>query len=227
MFVRVETRRRRHLPWATLAIVSACLLLFLFEGRSGGSERNGLLAELGTIPTRLVTAWHSGGIGWLREVQRLFTGLFLHADWPHLIGNLVFVLIFGFASERLLGSLRFLALFLLCGALANLAGAVVYAEVSGPIIGSSGAVSAIVGAYITLFPQARLGLVIPLGFYFEFVRMPASILIGLWILTQFLFVIVGPESSALAWPIHVAGFILGMLFAFLSRPAIARRLRND
>ena len=227
MFVRVETRRRRHPPWATLSIVIACLGLFLVEASGDRILRNGLLSDLGTVPVRLVTAWNSSDLSWLHELPRLFTGLFLHADWPHLIGNLVFVLIFGFASERLLGSLRFLTLFLICGALANLAGAAIYAQMNVPIIGSSGAVSAIVGAYITLFPRARLGLVIPLGFVFEFVRMPASAFIGLWILIQFLFVVVGPETSALTWPVHVAGIIFGMIFAFLSRPAIARRLRGS
>jgi membrane associated rhomboid family serine protease len=225
MFVRVETRRKPHAPWATLSIVIACLVLSVIEV-SGLDPDRALASELGTVPARLVASVHAEGHGWLVETRRLFTGLFLHADWPHLIGNMIFILIFGFASERLLGSLRFLALFLICGALANLIGAGIYSKLSSPIIGSSGAVSAIVGAYITLFPRARLGLVIPLGFYFEFVRMPASALIGIWILIQFLFVIVGPDSGALAWPVHVAGFVLGMGFAFLSRPAIARRLRS-
>lgn len=224
MFVRVETRRRPHVPWSTLGIVLACVVLSLIEV-VGLDPGRALDRELGTVPARLIASMHAEGSAWLIEMRRLFTGLFLHADWPHLIGNLIFILIFGFASERLLGSLRFLALFLVCGALANLIGASVYSTLNQPIIGSSGAVSAIVGAYITLFPRARLGLVIPLGFYFEFVRMPASALIGIWILIQFLFVIAGPESSALAWPVHVAGFVLGMGFAFLSRPAIARRLR--
>jgi membrane associated rhomboid family serine protease len=225
MFVRVDTRRRPHAPWATIGIVLLCLALSIIEV-SGVDPGRALATELGTVPVRLVASIHADGNAWLVETRRLFTGLFLHGDWPHLIGNMIFVLIFGFASERLLGSLRFLALFLICGALANLVGAGIYSTLSVPIIGSSGAVSAIVGAYITLFPRARLGLVIPLGFYFEFVRMPASALIGLWILIQVLFVIVGPDSGALAWPVHVAGFVFGIGFAFLSRPSIARRLRS-
>jgi membrane associated rhomboid family serine protease len=224
VFVRVETRRRAHPPWATLGIVIVCVALSFVEVSGRDPERL-LAAELGTVPARLMNALAFDDGSWAIELRRLFTGLFLHADWPHLLGNMVFVLIFGFASERLLGSLRFLLLFLVCGALANLVGAGIYATLNSPIIGSSGAVSAIVGAYITLFPRARLGLVIPLGLVFEFVRMPASALIGLWILIQVLFVIVGPEF-ALAWPVHVAGFLFGMAFAFLSRPAIARRLRG-
>lgn len=224
MFVRVETRRRAHPPWATLGIVIACVALSLYQVLEPAAQQT-IPVALGTVPTRLIQAMALSDNSWLIELRRLFSGLFVHADWPHLIGNMVFVLIFGFASERILGSLRFLLLFLLCGALANLAGAMIYSTLAAPIIGSSGAVSAIVGAYITLFPRARLGLVIPLGFYLEFVRMPASVLIGIWILIQFLFIIASPQSGAVAWPVHVAGFVFGVLYAFLSRPAIARRLR--
>ena len=224
MFVRVETRRRAHPPWATLGIVIACVALSLYQVLEPAARQT-IPVALGTVPTRLIQAMALSDNSWLIELRRLFSGLFVHADWPHLIGNMVFVLIFGFASERILGSLRFLLLFLLCGALANLAGAMIYSTLAAPIIGSSGAVSAIVGAYITLFPRARLGLVIPLGFYLEFVRMPASVLIGIWILIQFLFIIASPQSGAVAWPVHVAGFVFGVLYAFLSRPAIARRLR--
>lgn len=224
MFVRVETRRRAHPPWATLGIVIACIALSLYQVLEPAARQT-IPVALGTVPTRLIQAMALSDNSWLIELRRLFSGLFVHADWPHLIGNMVFVLIFGFASERILGSLRFLLLFLLCGALANLAGAMIYSTLAAPIIGSSGAVSAIVGAYITLFPRARLGLVIPLGFYLEFVRMPASVLIGIWILIQFLFIIASPQSGAVAWPVHVAGFVFGVLYAFLSRPAIARRLR--
>jgi membrane associated rhomboid family serine protease len=87
-------------------------------------------------------------------------------------------------------------------------------------------VSAIVGAYFALFPRARLGLVLPLGLFLEFVRIPAPALIGFWILLQFLFTFVGPAYGAVAWWTHIAGFAVGILLALVSRPAIARRLRQ-
>jgi membrane associated rhomboid family serine protease len=113
-----------------------------------------------------------------------------------------------------------------CGALSNLAGAWTLGQTSAPIIGASGAVSAIVGAWITLFPRANLGLVLPLGLYLEFVRVPASLLIGFWALLQVMFSFVGPSFGAVAWTVHLAGFLFGALFALASRPALARRQRN-
>lgn len=226
MFVRIASRRKPVRPWVTVLAVAIGVVLFVAENQLTDSRKGSLLVAYGTVPTRLLSALHAPGWSGLAEASKLFSSLFLHADWPHLLGNMVFLLIFGSAAERSLGSLRFFFLMLICGALANLAGAFIYPHLSAPIIGSSGAVSAIVGAYITLFPRARLGLVIPLGFFIEFVRIPALTLIGLWILIQILFVIVGPETGALAWPIHLIGFVSGVAYAYASRPGIARRLRN-
>ncbi|MGA9421916.1 MAG: rhomboid family intramembrane serine protease, partial [Rhodanobacteraceae bacterium] len=151
---------------------------------------------------------------------------FIHADWLHLTGNLLFLIVFGVTAERALGFGRFLLLFVIGGALANLVGALTLAGTSAPIVGSSGAVSAVVGAYLALFPRARLGLVLPLGLFLEFVRVPAPLLIGFWILLQLMFTYVGPAFGAVAWWTHIAGFLIGLLFALLSRGAVARRLRG-
>ena len=110
------------------------------------------------------------------------------------------------------------------GALANLVGALTLAGTNAPIVGSSGAVSAVVGAYLALFPRARLGLVLPLGLFLEFVRIPAPLLIGFWAGLQLLFTYVGPAFGEVAWWTHIAGFLIGIVFALLSRPAIARRI---
>jgi membrane associated rhomboid family serine protease len=156
----------------------------------------------------------------------LLTALFIHVAWVHLLSNLLFLVIFGLSAERALGSSRFLALFLLGGVFANLVGALTLSDVTRPIIGCSGAVSAVVGAYLALFPRARLGLVLPLGLYLEFVRVPASLLIGIWVLLQLLFTYAGPGFGAVVWWCHIAGFVFGIVFALLSRDAIVRRLRG-
>jgi membrane associated rhomboid family serine protease len=95
------------------------------------------------------------------------------------------------------------------------------------VIGASGAISAIIGAYMTLFPGARLGLVLPLGVFLEFVRMPAIVLIGLWVLVQVAFSVVGDHYGRIAWVVHLAGFVSGVVFALASRQAISRRLRQN
>jgi len=222
VFVKVEQRQRKQPPWATIAIIAICVAMFLWLAIEPVDVRAQLLRQWGTVPAVLA----SESVPLPLRLLRLLTALFIHADWLHLIGNLLFLMIFGLSAERVLGSRRFLTLFLLGGALANLAGALMLANASAPIIGSSGAVSAIVGAYFALFPRARLGLVLPLGLFLEFVRIPAAALIGFWILLQILFTFAGPTFGAVVWWTHIAGFAVGILFALVSRPGIARRLRQ-
>ncbi|MBZ0222678.1 MAG: rhomboid family intramembrane serine protease [Dokdonella sp.] len=227
MFVQLPSRRRSALPLATLLIVAACVVVFLWLASLPTEQRAATITHWGTVPTTLLDS----NTAWLQQLlelraMRLVSALFIHADWLHLTGNLLFLIVFGVSAERVLGSLRFLLLFVLGGALANLFGALMLAGTSAPIIGSSGAVSAVVGAYLALFPRARLGLVLPLGFFLEFVRVPAVLLIGFWAALQLLFTYVGPAFGAVAWWTHVGGFIIGIALALLSRPAIARRLRQ-
>lgn len=227
MFVHLDSRRRPRPPWATILLVASCVAMFLWIATEPSSGRGRLLMVWGTVPSTLLDT----NAPWLTQLTelrfaRLVTALFIHADWLHLTTNLLFLVIFGVPAERALGFRRFIALFVFGGALANLIGALTLAGTHAPIIGSSGAVSAIVGAYLALFPRARLGLVLPLGIFLEFVRIPASLLIGFWAVLQIVFTYVGPAFGAVAWWTHIAGFFIGIAFGLLSRPAIARRLRN-
>ena len=227
MFVQLESRRRRRPPWATLLLVAACVVMFLWIVAEPANGRARLLTVWGTVPATLLDSQAP----WLTQLSelrfaRLVTALFIHADWIHLTTNLLFLIIFGVPAERALGAGRFLLLFVVVGALANLVGALTLAATNSPIIGSSGAVSSVVGAYLALYPRARLGLVLPLGIFLEFVRVPASLLIGFWALLQIVFTYVGPAFGAVAWWTHIAGFMLGIVFALMWKPGLARRARN-
>lgn len=160
------------------------------------------------------------------SVLRLFTALFLHADWSHLLGNLVFLLIFGLPAERILGPWRLLLLFLLGGAASNLAAIFAIGTPDRVIIGASGAVSALIGTYLALFPGAKLGVVLPLGVFLEFIRVPAPLLIGAWAVLQVVFAYIGPAFGMVAWSAHIAGFVFGIVYGLYVRAAIARRLRK-
>ena len=227
MFVRVQTRPRARVPWATLALTLLAVAAYLALALTPEPGRHALVLRWGAVPGDLFAAeppwWSVFANG---EVLTLLTALLVHAAWPHLIGNLAFLLIFGLSAERVLGSRRFVVLFALCGMLANLAAALMLRGSQRPIIGMSGAVSAIVGAYIALFPRSQLGLVLPLGFFLEFVKIPAILLIGFWILIQITFSLVGPSFGQVAWAAHIVGFIAGVVFALASREAISRRQRN-
>ncbi|MGH8031693.1 MAG: rhomboid family intramembrane serine protease [Luteimonas sp.] len=226
MFVSIPTRQRSTLRWAAPMLVAALWLAFLWASTRPDDAQRALLLDWGALsggqrPAELLRSWtHSEH--WLR----LWSALFLHADWAHLLGNLVFLLIFGLRAERAMGSWRFLVLFLIGGAFANLIAVLAIGAPDRLIIGASGAVSAVIGAYLALFPRARLGVVVPLGLFLEFVRAPASLLIGIWGLLQVVFAYIGPAFGAVAWVAHVAGFAFGVVFALLSRAGVARRLRK-
>ena len=158
---------------------------------------------------------------------RLYTAIFLHLNWSHLIGNIVFLIMFGPATERVLGRWRFLALIIVAGAISNAITVMALNNASHFVIGASGAISAVMGAYITLLPRAQLGIFLPLGLYWKVITVPAIVLITLWIVMQIAFVFVGKQDSSVAWIGHVAGFLVGMLFAWGSRPAIAKMIRRE
>ena len=227
MFVGISTRKKTALRWATPLLLAALWLAYVLGAMGTPALRQGAELDWGALSGGLdsAQAWRQAFTD--GSVLRLFSALFLHADWIHLLGNLVFLLIFGLPAERVMGGWRFLILFLLGGAVANLAAVLAIGAPDRVIIGASGAVSAVIGAYLALFPGARLGVVLPLGLFLEFVRVPAFLLIGLWALLQVGFAYAGPAFGAVAWPAHIAGFLFGIVFALLTKAAIARRLRRQ
>jgi membrane associated rhomboid family serine protease len=225
MFVHVPSRRKPAPVWATPLLVVVSMGLFVWLAMIGPA-RIPVLERWGAVPETLFSEGEHLQMLLDGRILTLFSAIFIHADWLHLIGNLLFLVIFGLPAERALGPWRFLLLFLTCGAISNLAAAFSLHSPESVIVGASGAVSGIIGAYLALFPRARLGVVLPLGLFLEFVRTPASLLIGIWALLQLLFTWVGPAFGAVAWWAHLSGFLLGIVFALLARPAIAKRLRG-
>lgn len=226
MFVSLPSRRRAAFRWATPALFTAIWLAFLWSISRPGQARQALWMDWGALTTGLLHTRDGWAMFHDGSVLRLFTALFLHADWSHLLGNLVFLLIFGLPAERVLGPWRLLLLFLVGGAMSNLAAVSTMGSPDQIIIGSSGAVSALIGAYLALFPGARLGVVIPLGLFLEFVRAPAYLLIGIWAALQVVFAYIGPSFGMVAWWAHIAGLVFGVIYGLGVRAAIARRLRK-
>lgn len=226
MFVSLPSRKKAALRWATPVLFASLWLAFLWSISRPDDARNSLWLDWGALSTGLTHP-----LDWWATLQdgsvlRLFTALFLHADWSHLLGNLVFLLIFGLPAERVLGPWRRLLLFLVGGAVSNLVAIYTMGSPDQIIIGASGAVSALIGAYLALFPGARLGVVIPLGLFLEFVRAPAYLLIGVWAALQVVFAHIGPSFGMVAWWAHIGGFVFGVVYGVYVRAAIARRLRK-
>ena len=177
-----------------------------------------LINHGGFQPGQISVAALSSQSGWLdKNLLTLLTALFIHADWPHLLGNLAYLMVFGVAVEKALGNWLFGVLFLLLGGLANLYAAIHLGDLATPIIGASSGVSAVMGIYLGLFPRRRMGLWIPLGLYLDFVRVPALMVIGSWFTLQLLYSIFGPVETQVAWSAHIAGFLLGLLAATVLR----------
>lgn len=219
MFVRLPAKPRRFFPWATVFLALVCVGLAWVLADLDARSRANLMQLFGMVP-----AHYSLDAGLFALVRRgvpaLFSALFIHADWVHLVGNLAFLLPFGIYAERALGAQRLLFVFLVCGALSNLCAALMAHGSLAPIIGSSGAVSAIAGTYLALFPRDKLGLMIPLGLYVQFVRVPVMALLGSWFLLQLTYTFFGPSFGAVAWWAHVSGFILGAVSALAMRPGL-------
>jgi rhomboid family protein len=153
----------------------------------------------------------------------IFTSMFMHGSWMHIIGNMWFLWIFGDNIEESMGPIRFIFFYLICGVAA--AGAQILASPSStaPMVGASGAIAGVLGGYLLMFPHARIKSFLFLFFVFFMVRIPAWVLLGLWFVSQFLL----PMNSGVAWMAHVGGFLagLGLVRLFVkSRPVRPRRL---
>lgn len=215
-------RRSRHghdWPWM-LTLLSATLLSVsaLAEFAVSGTAE-AWLRDWGFVPEDVLAVLSQAPSTWLHaDLFGLVSALFVHGDWLHLAGNLAYLWVFGITVERSIGAVGLAACFVVLGAGANLFLAWQMGAVATPVIGASGGVSAIIGIYLGLFPVSRMGLWLPLGLYLQFARVPAVLVIGSWFTLQLIYTVFGPESGAVAWWAHVAGFIAGVAVAVVLRP---------
>lgn len=217
-------------PWITLTLCTlsvVMMVLFSLLSPAGqevwmrfwGFEPAVVMNRLALLPA----AWVS------RDMMGLLTALVVHAGWLHLLGNLAYLWVFGIPVERIVGHWRFVLVFILLGGFANLCVAWQLADMTTPVIGASGGVSAVIGVYLGLFPARRMGLWLPLGLYFQFARIPGILVIGSWFILQLLYTVFGPITGAVAWWTHVVGFLAGLVMALIFRlfsGKVNRRIRD-
>jgi membrane associated rhomboid family serine protease len=214
-----------HAPFVTIGISLVCLFALLVYSALNPLMQQAMIDIFGMKPS-VIAVLLEGELGtwWDLSAVSVLTALFIHASWLHLLGNLAYLWVFGMKVEQSRGSLSMLPIFLLGGALANIIVALRLPLLETPIIGASGGVSAVVGAYLVLFPMRRIGLFIPLGLYLQFARVPSLLVIGSWFTLQLLYTAFGPLDAAVAWWTHLAGFALGLSFALMSRALALVRL---
>ena len=219
------SRTQPGFPWMTLLLMVLCVAMKLLHEFLSPLAQTALFEVAGMRPVLIAELWAAPVGEWLDGgILTLVTALFVHASWLHLAGNMAYLWVFGMPVERGIGPLGLLLVFLLGGALGNLVVALMLESFSAPVIGASGAVSAVVGAYLALFPSRRMGLFLPLGLYLQFAQVPALLVIGSWFTLQLVYTVFDPMSSTVAWWTHLAGFTLGIMIALLARAIAQIRL---
>jgi membrane associated rhomboid family serine protease len=201
-------------PAVTVGLIAVNALVWLYE-----LQRGVVLSTLdyGLIPSWLLQGVRDGpialpGLGSVLLHQEvpvpwtILTSMFLHGGWMHVLGNMWFLWIFGDNVEDAMGRGRFAGFYLLCGLAAALAQVLVYPNSEAPMVGASGAIAGVLGAYLILHPRARVRCLWVLVIFVTFVNVPAWALLGLWFVSQF-FV---PMDSGVAWMAHVGGFVAGL-----------------
>ena len=209
----------------TLAIFIVCTAVKILHSGAPPLIQNAILELGGVLPSQLSQLFAQPVGAWKDyQVLSLISALFIHTSWLHLLGNMVYLWVFGLPLERRLGGFGLLLVFVVGGALANLFVTMRLPELTSPIVGASGAVSAVVGAYLGLFPSRRIGMLLPLGLYLQFARVPAVLVIGSWFTLQLVYTVLGPITGIVAWWTHMAGFALGLIFALLVRATVQIRM---
>jgi membrane associated rhomboid family serine protease len=218
----------RTTPYVTIGIIIASVLVFFWELSLGKR------VELAVYSFGMTPAVVFGGKQLLPELaivpewMTIFTSMFLHGGWMHLIGNMLYLWIFGDNVEDSMGRGRFLVFYLICGVFAVLAQALPNPDSTIPMIGASGAISGVLGAYLLMFPHARVLVGIPFGFYLHTMRIPAGLVLGFWFLLQLINSAASSgQQGGVAFGAHIGGFIAGMLlipfFKYPSIPLLPRR----
>lgn len=204
-------------PVVTYALIGMCVGAFLWQL---GQDAQLVAFQFGMIPARLFGyARLNPELAIIPAWATLFTSMFLHGGWLHLGGNMLFLWIFGNNIEDLLGRVRFLLLYFASGVAAALVQSLSAVDAQIPMIGASGAIAGVLGAYLVTYPRANVHVFVWIIIFFWIVAVPAWILLGLWFAMQlFSGLSVGPGSPGVAFWAHVGGFGAGIVLYLVIRP---------
>jgi membrane associated rhomboid family serine protease len=188
-----------------------------------GAMTERVILTFGFIPARLVDP-SAFGYAWWEVAITLVTSLFLHGGFVHLIGNLIYLWVFGGAVEDAMGHSRFLVFYLACGAVGSLTHAILYPHSLTPSIGASGSIAGVLGAFLVLRPRARIVTLFPLVVYWAMAEIPAVLFLPIWFGMQFFNGFLSMRAAAgtyeiagVAWWAHVGGFLFGAAIAVIVR----------
>jgi len=216
-------------PYVTVAVIVICGVAFLWQFSSGPQGQQDIAYSFGAVPAVLFGhAQLLPELYFIPASLTVFSSMFLHGGWMHLIGNMLYLWIFGNNVEDSMGHVRFVVFYLVCGIAAVFAHALPNAESPIPMIGASGAISGILGAYLLLHPHARVLVLIPLGIFFHTMRLKAMWVLGFWIVLQLVSsAFADPSKGGVAFGAHIGGFVAGLalipFFKYRKVPLLSRR----
>jgi membrane associated rhomboid family serine protease len=217
----------RRFPIINLTLIALNVIVFLFELTLPTRALDRLIATWGVMPSNIYLALAHPLAAPPSLWLTLITAQFLHGGWAHIIGNMLFLWVFGDNIEDVLGHVSYLIFYLLAGIAAAFVQIFVMGPSRIPTIGASGAIAGVLGAYLILYPTARIGIVVPIFFFLTTIELPALLVIGWWFIQQFFYGLGSltlATSSGVAFWAHIGGFIAGlvMILPFIGR---ARRRR--
>ncbi len=217
-----DTIPSRRFPVVNTTFIALNVLVFLFEFlveiAMGPEALESLIMTWGLVPARLLQV--GGLINWLS----IFTSVFMHGGWWHLISNMLALYIFGDNIEDRLGPVRYVFFYLLSGLVASAAHVIAHTSSTLPTVGASGAIAGVLGAYLVLYPQARVVTLLPVFYFVRIVELPAMIYLGFWFVSQLfngLFALTDAsalQSGGVAWWAHIGGFVFGLAIIKLISP---------
>ncbi|OGW64867.1 MAG: rhomboid family intramembrane serine protease [Nitrospirae bacterium RIFCSPLOWO2_02_FULL_62_14] len=212
-------------PMVTIALIVLCSLVFLYEVSLPEKVGEAFVFQYGAIPASIFgheSDLPEDAVGFPITLT-LLTSMFLHAGWMHLIGNMLYLWIFGNNIEDVMGHVKFVIFYVVCGIFAAMSHALTDPSSAIPMVGASGAISGVLGAYLLLFPRAQVLVVIPLGIFMRTMYVPAGFVLGFWFVLQLLSggISMGQGGGGVAWFAHVGGFVAGMaLIGLFKRPDV-------
>jgi len=201
----------RRVPVINYLLIAANVIVFIFQWLAGPYEE-ALVYEFALIPASFLSNLSLG------DITDVFTSMFMHAGFAHIGGNMLYLWIFGDNVEDSMGSGRYLLFYLIGGIVASFTHILTNPGSQIPTVGASGAIAAVLGAYLVLYPQSKVLTIIPLGFFIRMTLVPASIVLVLWFVLQIFSGVLsvgGPDVGGVAFWAHVGGFIAGVVLAKL------------
>ncbi len=210
-----DNSTRRTIPYVTYGLIAVNIIFFVLELLSGDA----FIEQWAFIPVRFLANPFAASL-------TLFTSMFMHAGWAHLLGNMLYLWIFGDNVEDRFGHIKFLIFYLICGLAATFGQLIFNTGSTIPNLGASGAIAGVLGAYIVLFPQGKINVMQGQ----RAIQVPALIVIGLWFVLQFFSGIGSLSTTAdtggVAYMAHIGGFLAGILLTFLFRGSDRSKVTN-